>query len=216
MIRWIRAIAARWLLVVGVIALVAFGIAGLAGDVMGTGTGQFDAAVQHWVLLHHHPALDAPFILLTWLGSSLLLDPLAAIIAVVLWRHSGMRAAAATIVAPVGAIILINGLKLAFRRARPDGALAYPELGYSFPSGHSTGSMAIAVTLAYVLVRERLLPAWSLVAAVVFSLLVGLSRIYLDVHWATDVIGGWSVGLAIAAGSAGLYEWLRTASAERP
>lgn len=200
---------------VSVIAVAAAGFVALAGEVMGRETARFDDAVRRWFMLHHHASLDAAFTVLTWLGSSLLLDPLAAVVAVLLWRRSGLRAAAATIAAPLGAIILINGLKLVFRRIRPEGALAYPALGYSFPSGHSTGSMAIAVTLAYVLVRERLLPAWSVAAAVVFGLLVGLSRIYLDVHWATDVLAGWMAGLAIAAGSAALYEWLRADPAER-
>ena len=64
--------------------------------------------------------------------------------------------------------------------------------GYSFPSGHSTGSMAISVTLAYVLARHRVAPHWGVATAtaMAFSVLVGMSRLYLDVHWGTDVFGG--------------------------
>lgn len=212
---WIRAIAARWLIVVGMIAVIAFGFAFLASEVMESETVRFDDAVRSWVMLHHRPALDALFTLLSWLGSSVRLAPLAGVVAILLWRRSGLRTAAATVVAPPGALILIEGLKMAFRRTRPAGALGYTNLGYSFPSGHSAGSMAIALTVAYVLVRERLAPAWALVAAFAFSLLVGLSRIYLDVHWATDVIGGWAVGLIVATGCAALYEWLRADASGR-
>jgi undecaprenyl-diphosphatase len=66
------------------------------------------------------------------------------------------------------------------------------------------------VTLCYVLARERMI-SWR--AAIIIGgtvpLVVGLTRLYLDVHWATDVVGGWAVGLLVAALSAGLYEYVR-------
>ena len=81
---------------------------------------------------------------------------------------------------------------------------------YSFPSAHATTSAAISCTLAYVFWRERLVPgAAALLGAVTVPLLVGVSRVYLDVHWAADVVGGWCAGLVIAALSAGLYNGSR-------
>ena len=62
--------------------------------------------------------------------------------------------------------------------------------GYSFPSGHSTGSIAISETLASVLARQRVAPHWGVATAMAFSVLVGMSRLYLDVHWGTEVFGG--------------------------
>lgn len=149
------------------------------------------------------------FTALTWVGSPITLGVLATLAATALWRGRGARVAAAAVFSPVVALVLIALLKLVFHRARPEGALLFTHLGYSFPSGHATGSMAVAVTLAYVLARERAAPRWAGALAIVFSLLVGWSRLYLDVHWATDVIGGWAIGLAIAAGGAALYERLR-------
>jgi membrane-associated phospholipid phosphatase len=67
----------------------------------------------------------------------------------------------------------------------------------------------VAVTLCYVMAREKIIswPAAIIVGGTV-PLAVGLTRLYLDVHWGTDVIGGWMVGLFVAAMCAALYEYL--------
>lgn len=202
-LRWI---AAEWAVVVGVSTAGILAFAAIAEDVVERETTPFDTAVRTWALAHHTPLLDAVFTTLTWIGSPLVIGPLAAVAALVLWRRWGARVAAATVISPVVALALITVLKLLFHRVRPEGALHYAHLGYSFPSGHATGSMATALALAYVLVREGAAPRWSGAVAVVFGLLVGWSRLYLDVHWATDVVGGWAIGLAIAAGAAAVYE----------
>jgi membrane-associated phospholipid phosphatase len=68
----------------------------------------------------------------------------------------------------------------------------------------------VVVTLCYVMAREGMI-SWTTAILVGggIPLIVGLTRVYLDVHWATDVIGGWTVGLFVAALSAALYEYLR-------
>jgi undecaprenyl-diphosphatase len=67
------------------------------------------------------------------------------------------------------------------------------------------------VTLCYVLARERII-SWPIAILIggAVPLIVGLTRLYLDVHWTTDVVGGWTVGLFVAAMSAALYERLRS------
>ena len=209
-------IAVRWLAVLGVSAAGVLTFAAIAEEMAERDTAPFDSAVRAFALAHQSPAADAVFNVLSWAGSSLLLGPLAAVGALWLWRSAGRGAAAATVLAPVLTVLLIHLLKAAFHRARPEAATQFAQLGYSFPSGHSTGSMAISVTLAYVLARQRVAPQWSIAAAMGFSVLVGMSRLYLDVHWGTDVIGGWAVGLAIASASAALYEWLRASRTGSP
>lgn len=112
--------------------------------------------------------------------------------------------------APSLASALFIGFKQGFRRARPAGGAIHNEHTYSFPSGHSAASAAIFGTFAYVLRREDLLPRTpALLLALLPPLLIGSSRVYLDVHWATDVLGGWCVGALVTALSAGVYERVR-------
>ena len=82
-------------------------------------------------------------------------------------------------------------------------------MGLSFPSGHSAGSAALLIFLGYVAVRHRVSP-WivgPIVAFIVF--LVGLSRVYLDMHWTSDVLGGWMIGAAFGVGSCALYDLIQ-------
>jgi membrane-associated phospholipid phosphatase len=96
--------------------------------------------------------------------------------------------------------------------ARPRPAHGYAvDPTYAFPSGHATLAVAVCGTLAYVLWRERLLPGTAAIGAgIALPLVVGFSRVYLGVHWATDVAGGWLAGLIIACLAAAAYEWTLT------
>jgi undecaprenyl-diphosphatase len=206
---WLRTFAWRETWVIGT-SLAAVGLfAKVAEDVAERETGAFDGAVRAWALAHHAPALDRAFALVTRLGTVPVLAGLSLTVAWWLYRRAGARVAAAVVAAPLGATGLILGLKYLFERARPPGAARLGELNYSFPSGHTTAVTALGLSVAYVLLRERLAPRWLPALATIAALAVGVSRVYLDAHWATDVIGGWAVGLFVATGSSGLYEWLR-------
>jgi undecaprenyl-diphosphatase len=103
-------------------------------------------------------------------------------------------------VAMVGAGTLNTGAKLVFRRTRPDLWLSpAPEHTYSFPSGHSMGSMALVAALA-VLAWPTRWRWWAIVLGGAFTLLVGCSRIYLGVHFPSDVVAGWSASLVWVLG----------------
>jgi undecaprenyl-diphosphatase len=117
---------------------------------------------------------------------------------------AGKRAAALLVlVAIIGGMLLSTGLKLGFERARPDlvphGARVYTA---SFPSGHAMLSAVTYLTLGALLTRVqegRRLKAYLMGLAITLALLVGISRVYLGVHWPSDVLAGWSVGAAWAA-----------------
>lgn len=105
-------------------------------------------------------------------------------------------------VAVGGAIAMSSLLKMGFDRPRPD-LVAHGSYVYtaSFPSGHSMMASAVYFTLASLLASLELsgrVRAYLLAIAALFSLLVGISRVYLGVHWPTDVLAGWAAGIAWA------------------
>ncbi|WP_413645498.1 phosphatase PAP2 family protein [Marinococcus sp. PL1-022] len=98
----------------------------------------------------------------------------------------------------IGISIITTVLKNFFSRQRPEVLAAYDGTGYSFPSGHSTGAVTFYGFLAYLVIRSTLATVWKWVFGVLLSLaalLVAVSRMFLDVHYFTDVLAGISAGL---------------------
>lgn len=108
--------------------------------------------------------------------------------------------------------LLVSLFKTLFGRARPDPSYAeFVVSGMSFPSGHSTMSALVFLTIATVIANTRSQlceKTYILAAAGFMSILVGLSRAGLGVHWATDVIAGWSFGGAWAILWLVIAHWL--------
>lgn len=101
-----------------------------------------------------------------------------------------------------GGLVISQTLKRVFERERPDLAYrAVEAVNASFPSGHAMLSAVVFLTLGVLAARfadRRRVKVLAMCAAVLISLLVGASRVYLGVHWASDVLAGWSVGAAWA------------------
>ncbi len=199
---WLR----RWggVVLVGVLAFAVF--AAIGEDVLYHETSAFDAGVRGWILTHRAPAARGLFVSITTIGSVTPMIVYAVLASAFLWLRGRRIVAATVLFAPVAAVVAYLGLKGLFARVRPSNAGNVIEGTYAFPSAHATTSAAICCTLAYVFWREGLLRGGlAVVVAIVVPLLVGVSRLYLDAHWATDILGGWSVGVCIAAVSAALY-----------
>ncbi|MBL28367.1 MAG: phosphoesterase [Rhodospirillaceae bacterium] len=144
---------------------------------------------------------------ITSLGSMAVLTMVSLVVIGYLALHGRRRAGFLILVSVGGGMLLSTGLKLLFGRSRPDlvphGMEVYTA---SFPSGHAMLSAVTYLTLGALLARvqpSRRAKVYPLTVAVFLTLMVGMSRIYLGVHWPTDVLAGWSVGAAWA-----LFCWL--------
>ncbi|MBI2523985.1 phosphatase PAP2 family protein [Candidatus Peregrinibacteria bacterium] len=108
--------------------------------------------------------------------------------------------------------------KLLFRRPRPSGLLpAIMENSYSFPSGHATSAVVLFGFLAYLLIREH--RSWQIkvsafLTALLLVFLVDLSRLYLGVHYVSDVLAGNALALTVLLFAIAIGEWLRSSVRE--
>jgi undecaprenyl-diphosphatase len=136
--------------------------------------------------------------------------PLSTLIALLVARRMGFKRGAPVAAASIGGVLAHQGVKLFYGRERPIAAVLRGKKEPAFPSGHTTNSTAVCATAAYVLLREKMAPpALVFPAAVAIPLVVGWSRVELEQHWLTDVVGGWIAGLGIAALCAASYESVR-------
>lgn len=192
---------------VGAAALAAF--AGIAKVVLEGFVQPWDDATLRWFAEHRTPALTQVALQITMLGTGVVLAVLVCIAAAFLWLTRHRLSAYLLLASFFGAFLLNNLLKDVFERPRPlvVHALA-PVATSSFPSGHAMGSMAaygaVALLVARLAQRRRVrVLTWALAIALIGA--IGLSRLYLGVHYPSDVLGGFAAGLAwVAFAAAGL------------
>lgn len=139
---------------------------------------------------------------LTALGSAVVLLLLIALILGYLCLRRRYRLALLVMVSTLGGEILNTALKNSFERARPDASLRLVEVtSTSFPSGHAMAASIFYLTIGMVLARattRRREKIYFLATAILLTALAGCSRVYLGVHYPTDVLAGWSAGAAWA------------------
>ena len=173
---------------------------------------QFDELLRSAMAAHTSETMLAAMATASFLGDKLFLLPLAALITIVLLvtRHR-LLAFAWAFGTALGAL-LNRLLKAIFERSRPVHAHEFVDVdGWSFPSGHASGAMLVYGLLAYILIRhtDR---AWHIPIALVsitLIVLVGFSRVILQVHYLSDVLAGYASGGAWSALCIAGYEGLR-------
>ena len=159
-----------------------------------------DMAIHTWFGNEHRPALTTLFTAATDIGGTIGLGAIVALVAGTLFARKE-RASAVFVLATGAAGALLNvGLKAIYARMRPDAvSVLVSAKWYSFPSGHAMDSFIIFGTLAYVALRQPWPWVWKS-ASVAFGatavLVISVSRVYLGVHWASDIVGGWSAATA--------------------
>jgi len=156
----------------------------------------FDVPLLEAARASASPGRDAFFVAMALLGYQFGVVPIdAALVLLLAWRRR-VREGLFALLATVGSALLNLAAKPVFARDRP--ALwesVVPEHNYSFPSGHAMGSMTLACVLVLLAWRTR--ARWPvLAAAAAFVVLVGMSRVYLGVHYPSDILAGWTAAVA--------------------
>ena len=198
------------LLSVAAFSLCAWAFVTIAGEVIEGDTASFDRAI---LLSLRNPSNLADPIGPSWaeeaarditgLGGHPVLVLVTLAVAIYLLMVGKRRAALFVVAAIGGGMLLSAGLKIGFERPRP--ALVPHEVRVytaSFPSGHAMLSALTYLTLGALLTRverRRRAKAFIIGFAVALTLVIGISRIYLGVHWPSDVLAGWCGGAAWAA-----------------
>lgn len=192
-----------------VVVMSFWGFVELADEVLEGNTQAFDLRVMH---LLRHPLEATRPIGPSWLvrsgqeitalgGISVLTLVVLAVVGYLL-RQRAFEAMWLVLVATIGGTLLSFLLKSFFGRERPDAALHLVTVhSPSFPSGHAMLSAVVYLTLGVLLTQvapRRADKMYCMIVALLLTLLIGVSRVYLGVHYPTDVLAGWSVGLAWA------------------
>jgi membrane-associated phospholipid phosphatase len=175
------------LLFLGTVALTAF-VHGLTG---------VDTTWREWVIDRRSGTLDAVFTVISTMGSSVVLAPVAVVLAMVLGMRNQRSDALLVSATTLGALLLGPLLKSVIERPRPEHGHLVAVNSWAYPSGHSLTSMAVLGVLIALAVRHLTVRATRTAAIATGVLLiaaVGVSRVYLGVHWPTDVLAGWLVG----------------------
>jgi undecaprenyl-diphosphatase len=170
--------------------------------------------------LHEHatPLLDAVFRVSHELGTDLFLALFVVALMAVHRLRGERRETLAWLGLGLSTLFLVEGLKLVVGRPRPQ---LWPRLveatGYSFPSGHALGSAALYGFLAHVLARRWPRHRLALYAGgILTALYVGGGRLYLGVHWPSDVLAGWTLGALLCGAAASWLDRGRLARTASP
>lgn len=182
----------------------------VAGEVVEGETQEIDEAIVQWFRQPGNPSLargpawlTEVAIDITALGSTVVLLLVVGAVGGFLWLQNQPRLLLLLISAMAGGTLLNAAMKTTFERPRPTVVPHLREVfTYSFPSGHAALSAIVYLTIGVLLfevVKGRAARLYCLAVAMMATALVGFSRVFLGVHYPTDVLAGWAAGIAWAA-----------------
>ena len=186
------------------------GFAALAIEMREAETTRWDMAALHLAQQWRaaHPLVEAVMRELSSLGSTPVMTLFTVLAAGYLCTVGRPARAVAVSLAMISAALAVTALKMGFGRARPDPAFAaLVQEGLSFPSGHTSMSAVFYLTMGVLLAQRQeglRVRAFLVGIAAFMTVLIGVTRVMLGVHWASDVLAGWAFG----AGWAALWFWI--------
>jgi membrane-associated phospholipid phosphatase len=171
----------------------AIGFVGIADEVLEGDTLRVDESILRMINNMSTPALDQFFIIATNFGGVIGIVGISLVVIAVLLKLRKYRDVVFFAVGLYGAVAINTILKLVFERTRPDlWERLVIETSYSFPSGHALASSALALTIIILCYKTK----WFIPALIIggaYGLIIAFSRLYLGVHYPTDIIGGWLI-----------------------
>lgn len=171
----------------------------------------FDTVIREWAYEQRTPVLNRILIGITYLGNWQTIVTLGLILLVYPGTRKNIGLPFA--VTAVSSTVIYKVAKSIFQRPRPDLAVRIiKEGGYSFPSGHSMNCLVIYGMLIYLTRRYCRNKRIANIITAVLSLLIlaiGCSRVYVGVHFPTDILGGWSLGIAVLTTAIIIFERIR-------
>ena len=176
--------------------LIIYVVAQISDEVLEQDAFVFDKTILLWIHSFANPTLDIIMHAITRLNDPNVVSIVAGVaFTLMLWKRCYPEAKI-FVIDCIGGVVLSYGLKSVFGKSRPDlWQSAIEEVSFSYPSGHALGSTVLYGFLAYLFATRFPQFSWLIyLFAVILIGAIGLSRLYLGVHWPTDIIGGYGIG----------------------
>lgn len=182
----------RWIIMIICLIIFCF----ILEDVLDKEIEQFDYIIYTWLSIIIKEPITTFFKIITTIGSGYIIIPICLISVICLWKKKESKYIIVNLI-----IIFFSNqlLKRIIERPRPEGFRIVEELGYSFPSGHSMVSMAfygLFIYLIYKKEKNKYIKWISISVLFLLIVLIGISRIYLGVHYTSDVLAGFLLSIS--------------------